>query len=112
VLIIAFQEAYDKYKQPRAAGCTLITEENLIKLDEKDEGTAWTIPALEWAKEMGEERVFNMIMMGFATAITKVVTPEAMRTAIRNLGKMTELNLAAFERGYEYGLAERAKHGQ
>ena len=112
VLIIAFQEAYDKYKQPRAAGCTLITEENLIKLDEKDEGQAWTIPALEWAKAMGEERVFNMIMMGFATAITKVVTPEAMRAAIRNLGKMTELNLAAFERGYEYGLAERAKHGQ
>jgi len=112
VLIIAFQEAYDKYKQPRAAGCTLIIEENLIKLDEKDEGQAWTIPALEWAKAMGEERVFNMIMMGFATAITEVVTPEAMRTAIRNLGKMTELNLAAFERGYEYGLAERAKQGQ
>ena len=112
VLIIAFQEAYDKYKQPRAAGCILITEENMIKLDETDEGQAWTIPALEWAKAMGEERVFNMIMMGFATAITKVVTPEAMRTAIRNLGKMTEKNLAAFERGYEYGLAERAKQSQ
>ena len=103
ILVITFQEAYDTYKQPRVAGCILITEENLVKLDDEDESVAWTIPALAWAREMGDERVFNMIMLGFTTAITGVASPEAMRKAIRNLGRLVEKNLAAFERGYTYG---------
>jgi len=112
VLVITFQESYDKYKRPRAEGCTLIAEEDLVKLDDEDKEIAWTIPALRWAREMGEERVFNMIMMGFVTAITGVVSPEAMKMAIRTrLRRLTELNLKAFDRGYEYGLSRLAEHG-
>jgi Pyruvate/2-oxoacid:ferredoxin oxidoreductase gamma subunit len=105
VLIVTFQEAYDKYKQPRAADCVLIAEADLVQLDDEDVPLAWTIPALEWAREMGEPRVFNMIMLGFATGIAHVTTAEAMRTAIRDLGRLTEKNLAAFDRGYEHGMA-------
>jgi len=112
ILVITFQEAYEKYKQPRAEGCILITEEDLVKLDEEDEAIAWTVPALRWAREMGEERVFNMIMLGFTTAITDAVSAEAMKMAIRNrLRRLTELNLKAFERGYEYGLSKLAERG-
>jgi len=109
VLVVAFQEAYDKYKQPRAPDCTLIAEQDLVQLDDEDLGKAWTIPALEWAREMGETRVFNMIILGFATAIAQATSAEAMRKAIRNLGRLTEKNLAAFDRGYEHGLAMRAQ---
>jgi len=58
---------------------------------------------------MGETRVFNMIILGFATAIAQATSAEAMRKAIRNLGRLTEKNLAAFDRGYEHGLAMRAQ---
>ena len=106
ILVIAFQEAYEMFKQPRAAGCVLITEEDLVRLDDEDRNIAWTVPALEWAREMGDERVFNMILLGFTTAITGLVSAEAMHMAIRNLGRLVEKNLAAFERGYQYGLSK------
>jgi 2-oxoglutarate ferredoxin oxidoreductase subunit gamma len=111
VLVIAFQEAYDKYKQPRAADCTLIVEQDLIQLDDEDVGKAWAIPALEWARETDEPRVFNMILLGFLTAIGRVASAEAMRKAIGNLGRLTEKNLAAFDRGYEHGVAMRTQSG-
>ena len=112
VLVITFQEAYEKYKLPRAKDCILLTDEDLVKLDDEDKDIAWTIPALRWAKEMGEERVFNMIMMGFVTAITDVVSAEAMKTAIRTrLRRLTELNLKAFDRGHKYGLSKLAERG-
>ena len=111
VLVVTFQEAYETYKQPRAEGCILIAEEHLVKLDDEDQGDAWTIPALEWARQMGEPRVFNMIMLGFTTAIASVARADSMRAAIRGLGRLTEKNLAAFERGYEYGVTRMAECG-
>jgi len=109
VLVVTFQEAYETYKHPRAEGCVLIAEEHLVKLDEEDREKAWTVPALEWAREMGEPRVFNMIMLGFTTAIAGVAGADSMRAAIRGLGRLTEKNLAAFERGYEYGVSRLAE---
>jgi len=45
-------------------------------------------------------------MMGFTTAVTKLLEPEAMRKAVTaSVPKGTEeLNLKAFNRGYEFGL--------
>jgi 2-oxoglutarate ferredoxin oxidoreductase subunit beta len=109
VLIATFQEAYDKFGQPRSPGCILITEEDLVQLDDADRREAWTIPALQMARNMDETRVFNMIMLGFGTAVAEMTSPEALRAAIRNLGRLTEKNLAAFDSGYERGLAARAE---
>jgi 2-oxoglutarate ferredoxin oxidoreductase subunit gamma len=45
-------------------------------------------------------------MMGFMTAVTKLLDPQAMRKAVTaSVPKGTEeLNLRAFDRGYEYGV--------
>jgi 2-oxoglutarate ferredoxin oxidoreductase subunit gamma len=45
-----------------------------------------------------------MVMLGFLTGVTGIVSPEAMRESIRtSLPRGTEeLNLRAFETGYEY----------
>ena len=45
-------------------------------------------------------------MMGFFTAVTKIVTPEAMKKALPGLvpDRFLSLNIKAFEKGYEYGL--------
>jgi 2-oxoglutarate ferredoxin oxidoreductase subunit beta len=113
VLVVTFQEAYDKYKQPRAKDCVLIAEQDLVKLDPEDAETAWTIPALEWARELGEPRALNMIILGFIAAVSDVVAADSVRAAIRRVGRLTEKNLAAFDRGYQHGVAslsERRSH--
>jgi 2-oxoglutarate ferredoxin oxidoreductase subunit gamma len=50
-------------------------------------------------------------MLGFTNAIAKVVSVEAMREAVKvSVPKGTEeLNLKAFDSGYEYGLKLLAK---
>jgi len=113
VLVVTFQEAYDKYKQPRAKDCQLIVERDLVKLDPEDVARAYAIPALEWAREVGEPRALNMIILGFITAVSDIIEAESVRAAIRKLGRLTEKNLAAFDRGYQNGLAAaRERNGQ
>jgi len=47
-------------------------------------------------------------MLGFFTAVTKLVTPEAMKKALPGLvpKRFLELNIRAFEKGYDYGLEQ------
>jgi 2-oxoglutarate ferredoxin oxidoreductase subunit gamma len=56
--------------------------------------------------------VLNIVMMGFVTAMTDVVSAEAMRKAVKvSVPKGTEeLNLKAFDRGLEYGMKVRSGH--
>jgi len=65
----------------------------------------YDIPATKIAEKMGKTIVANVVMLGALIAITNIVTPEAMKKAVlRNVPKGTEkLNMASFEKGYEYG---------
>jgi 2-oxoglutarate ferredoxin oxidoreductase subunit gamma len=48
----------------------------------------------------------NIVMMGFTTAISGIVKLEAMHEAVKaSVPKGTEeLNLTAFQKGYDYGV--------
>jgi 2-oxoglutarate ferredoxin oxidoreductase subunit gamma len=67
------------------------------------------IPALEVAKKELHPRVFNVIIMGAAIAVTKIIDMAAVKTALeKKLGykfeqdpKLRELNYKALERGAE-----------
>ena len=54
--------------------------------------------------------VLNSVMVGFFTAVTKLLTADAVRKAVADSvpPSFRELNLKAFERGYEYGNTELA----
>jgi 2-oxoglutarate ferredoxin oxidoreductase subunit gamma len=54
--------------------------------------------------------VLNSVMVGFFTSVTKLLTAAAVRKAVADSvpASFRELNLKAFERGFEYGNAERA----
>jgi outer membrane biosynthesis protein TonB len=45
-------------------------------------------------------------MMGFFTAVTKAVSPEAMKKALPGLvpDRFLDLNIRAFEKGYDHGI--------
>jgi 2-oxoglutarate ferredoxin oxidoreductase subunit gamma len=71
----------------------------------KDSARVYKIPSTKMAEEMGKTIVANVVMLGALVAVSKITTPEAFKNALlSNIPKGTEkLNLAAFEKGYEFG---------
>lgn len=106
IMIVMSQEAYTKFTPELASGGTLITEEELVSPHNlRKDLKHYSIPATRIAEELGKRMVLNIVMMGFMTAVTRIVGKEAMEKAVKvSVPKGTEeLNLNAFERGYEYG---------
>ncbi|MCP4604366.1 MAG: pyruvate ferredoxin oxidoreductase, partial [Proteobacteria bacterium] len=67
----------------------------------------FAIPSTRMAEELGRKMMANIIMLGFLTAITKVVSLDAaLNTVTKSVPKGTEeMNSTAFNKGYDYGLA-------
>ena len=106
VLVAMSQEAYDRYYPENREDTLVIIDEDLVKPVEMRGKRLLTIPARRIAEEMGRVAVANVVMLGFVTAATDIVSVEAMKESILNsVPKGTvELNTKAFERGYAYGL--------
>ena len=112
IMIVMSQEAYTKFSPELAQGGILITEEELVQPHNlRKDLKHFSIPATRFAEELGKRMVLNIVMMGFMTAVTRIVDPDAMRKAVTaSVPKGTEeLNLKAFNKGYEYGMKEKAK---
>ena len=112
IMIVMSQEAYTKFTPELASGGILITEEELVQPHNlRRDLKHFSIPATRIAEELGKKMVLNIVMMGFMTAVTGIIDPEAMRKAVTvSVPKGTEtLNLSAFNKGYEYGINQKAK---
>ena len=110
IMIVMSQEAYVRFSPELTPGGTLITEEELVTPQKlRKDIKHYSIPATRIAEELGKKLVLNIVMMGFMTAVTKFLDPEAMRKAVTaSVPKGTEdLNLRAFESGYEFGVTVR-----
>jgi len=76
-------------------------------MDEKEYSNVYAIPATRFAEELGSRMTLNIVMVGFFTAVTKLVSYKSARETVKAavpLGTET-MNLMAFDRGYEYGQA-------
>ncbi len=106
IVMVMSQEAYHKYVNDAKKGATILVDPDMVT-DRNDPPNAriYDVPATKIAEEMGKTIVANVVMLGALTALTNIVSPEAMKKAIlRNVPKGTEeLNTTAFEKGYEYG---------
>jgi 2-oxoglutarate ferredoxin oxidoreductase subunit gamma len=83
-------------------------EEDLVRVsDLKGDPKVYSIPATRFAEELGKRMVLNSVMVGFFTAVTKLLTADAVRKAVADSvpPSFRELNLKAFEKGFEYGNA-------
>lgn len=107
VMVVMSQEAYDKYASELAKGGMLLVDADLVPVLAKrsKKRDLFAIPATREAEEIGPRIVANIVMLGSFTALTGAISVEAMKHSILSLvPKGTEdLNLQAFERGYEYG---------
>jgi 2-oxoglutarate ferredoxin oxidoreductase subunit gamma len=112
IMVIMSQEAYTKFSpQIDPSGMMLIEEELVEPKGLPPTVQVYGIPATRIAEGLGRKVVLNMVMTGFFTAVSGLVSKDAMRKAIEtSVPKGTEgLNLLAFEKGYEYGLTKAPK---
>jgi len=106
VLIVMSQHAYNEYAENVKPGGAIIMDPDMIP-HEKDLKSVkvFRVPATKIAEELGRKIVANIVMLGVFVAITSILDKNAFKESIKaNVPKGTEeLNLTAFERGYEYG---------
>ena len=107
------QEAYTKYTAGLDKNAIVLIDKDLVKPKKSTNNKTFAIPATRIAQELGRTAVANIVMVGFLTAITKVVSTEAMKKAVLDsVPKGTEeLNAKAFERGYSHGLEQLKASG-
>jgi 2-oxoglutarate ferredoxin oxidoreductase subunit gamma len=107
VLVTLSQEAFELFSAKLRPTGTLVYDEELVKPhDLPSTVRTFGIPATRFAEAMRRTMVLNIVMTGFLTAVTDLVSLDAMRQAVAaSVPAGTErLNLAAFFRGYSHGL--------
>jgi 2-oxoglutarate ferredoxin oxidoreductase subunit gamma len=111
ILVVMSQEAYTRFVPELRHGGVLIVEQDLVRVDDLPADTkVYSVPATRIAEELGKRMVLNSVMVGFFTAVTHLLDPEAVRKAVADSvpASFCELNLKAFEKGFEYGNTARA----
>ena len=106
IMITMSQDAFARFSPELKDDGILLVEEDLVKPTGLLKTVkVYGVPATRIAEELGRKMVLNIVMVGFFAAVTKLIDVDAMRQAVRaSVPKGTEdLNLRAFDRGYEYG---------
>jgi 2-oxoglutarate ferredoxin oxidoreductase subunit gamma len=110
ILIVMSQEAFTRFAPEVKPGGLLLVEEDLVRLTRVPEGIrVFGVPATRLAEELGKRMVLNIVMVGFFAAIAGLLTREALRDAVADSvpPAFKDLNLRAFDKGYDYGIQHR-----
>jgi 2-oxoglutarate ferredoxin oxidoreductase subunit gamma len=104
VLVALSSEGYEKYKDGLSEDGTLVYERDLVQPDLKEGQRSFAVPSTRIAEQLGRTIVQNIVMLGFFTAVTGVVSRDRMRDAVEASvpAGTTELNLKAFDAGLAY----------
>lgn len=106
ILVAMSQDAYDKFLPELPEGGMLLVDKDLVKTNPKRRDIKkFAVPATRFAEELGNRILANLVMLGFFSAITGAVSAEALKKAIPGTvpERYLELNIRAFEKGYQYG---------
>jgi len=107
ILVTMSQEAYSLFTPQLKEDGILIIEQDLVRVENLPPGMrVYGVPATRLAEELGKRMVLNIVMVGFFAALTNVLEPEAVRRAVADSvpEAFRELNLRAFDKGFEYGM--------
>jgi len=108
IMVVMSQEAYTKFRPELKENGLLLIERDLVRVTDVPKGArVYSVPATRIAEELGKRMVLNIVMVGFFTAVTRLLDADAVRKAVADSvpASFRELNLKAFEKGYEYGVA-------
>ena len=110
ITVIMSQEAFNKFAKDSKPGSTMIVDQDLVETDMEGENV-YRVPMTRLAEEMGRRIVANIVMLGAFTAVTGLISKDAMLESVKSSvpPKTIDLNVKAFEAGYEY--ARQQKEG-
>lgn len=114
ILAALSQEAYLRFAPRLREDGILLLEEDLVRPaaagELRSDLRVYRVPATRLAEELGRKMVLNMVLVGFFTAVTGLLRVESARRAVsESVPRRTDaLNLAAFDKGYQHGLAQLA----
>lgn len=102
ILVALSQEAYVKFLPTTKPDALILVDQDLVDFSGNDHH--FPVPATRLAEGLGRRIVTNVVMLGYFTAVTGVVSREAMEKAIGDSvkPKTIPLNIRAFTTGYEY----------
>ncbi|MFC1572090.1 2-oxoacid:acceptor oxidoreductase family protein [Candidatus Eisenbacteria bacterium] len=113
ILAALSQEGYDNYVNAIEDGGVLLYDADLVELSEHTSkiGFKASVPATRIAEKMGRRMAANIVMLGFVTGCTSIVSPDAMKEAVRTSVPpgTEEFNLNALDQGLAH--AEKAVAG-
>lgn len=99
-----------KYEDKLTKNGIIILNSNLVEdSPTRKDVDVVKVPANDIAKELGNERTINMIMLGALVAKTKITSQDSIMNGLAQTVKaknasLMELNQKAMDRGVEYGL--------
>jgi len=99
--------SFKKFEQTVSSGGVLLVNSSMV--DEKctrDDVEVYYVPANDLAKECGNTRAANMVMLGAYLAVKKIASPDTIIEAFKkvfgeNAKKLIPLNVEAMRRGME-----------
>lgn len=106
ILVAMSQEAFSKFIPELRSDGILIIEEDLVHVANLKPGVrVYAVPATRLAEELGKKMVLNIVMVGFFTAITGLISSESMKNAVLDSvpAHSKDLNVKAFDAGFDYG---------
>jgi 2-oxoglutarate ferredoxin oxidoreductase subunit gamma len=101
-LVALSQEAYTKFRPTIKPAAMVLIDQDLVNPQSDDH--VYAIPATQLAEDLGRRIVTNVVMLGFVTDLTGIVTPQAMIKSLENTlnSRILDLNINAFNVGLEY----------
>jgi 2-oxoglutarate ferredoxin oxidoreductase subunit gamma len=110
-MILMDQFSVDENAGRLKAGGLAVVNSSLVHRFPRDDVEVISIPALDQAAEIGNERIANMVMLGAYVGATQVVSLAALEKALMKVlperhHKYLPLNIKALEAGVE--LAQKA----
>ncbi len=106
ILMVMSQDAYNRFYPEMHEDGHLLIEAELVETKNINPKTKLdSIPATRLAEELGRRLIVNIVMLGFFAAKTSIINADAIRKAVLDSvpSGTEELNLQAFDKGYQYG---------
>jgi 2-oxoglutarate ferredoxin oxidoreductase subunit gamma len=102
ILVAMSQDGLDDNWNNTPKDAILIVDPSYVNPQSVYGRKVFSVPALSIAEKLGNKALAHIVMLGYLTAKTSIVSRAAMESAIADrYPNAIELNLQAFARGYE-----------
>jgi 2-oxoglutarate ferredoxin oxidoreductase subunit gamma len=115
IMMLMSQESFNRFSPNIKKGGLLLIDTDLVDPQgSSGKSKLYSIPATKMAEDLGKRIIANIVMLGFFTSMSEVVSKKGMEKAIKtSVPRGTEeLNLKAFRSGYDYGVSILKKKGK